>query len=96
MIRIKLFRTQEKQWKLVDFDRFLEGNRLIYSQEEAAKLYETEEWWRDWAIDERSIQASELSFVVTGPSHCYVTVVTKEQHCDLHAGWLSRLLSKSR
>lgn len=43
-LRIKLFRVKEGQWKIVDFDRFLEGNRLIYSEAEASKLYKAQEW----------------------------------------------------
>lgn len=38
--RIKLYRVQQA-WKIVDFDRFLEGNRLIFTEAEASKLYKS-------------------------------------------------------
>ncbi|EAS06070.3 hypothetical protein TTHERM_00853090 (macronuclear) [Tetrahymena thermophila SB210] len=38
---IKLYRIQN-EWKLVDFDRFLSGNKLIYSEKEQRQLFKGE------------------------------------------------------
>ncbi|EGR31047.1 hypothetical protein IMG5_118830 [Ichthyophthirius multifiliis] len=37
---LKLYRIHN-DWKLVDFDRFLQGNRLLYSENDQTEIYQT-------------------------------------------------------